>query len=93
MTHQTRWTAHAGTVGAGGTTGEGPAGSGPENTYKCAPHGYVIALDDRDHPGTIFGSVWPDLDSARSWAEPGERIWGLVPVEGAIELDAKEEGA
>lgn len=45
------------------------------------PAGYVIAVDDRDRPGTIFGSTWPDLASARAYAEPGERVWGLVPVE------------
>ena len=99
MTHQTRWTAHAGTVGAGGTTGEGPAGSGPENAYKCAhcgrsePRGYVISWERRDRPGTLYNVTWTDLQSAMDWAEPSERVWGLVPVEGAIELDAKEEGA
>ena len=45
------------------------------------PRGYVIAVDDRDRPGTIYGSTWPDLDGARAWVERGERIWGLVPVE------------
>lgn len=90
MTHQTRWTAHAGTVGAGGTTGEGPAGSGPENAYKCVPVAYVIAFEDSDHPGMLYGLAWPDLASARSYAEPGERIWGLVPVEGALATLARD---
>ena len=77
--------------------GEGPAGSGPENAYKCAhcgrsePVGYVIAWERRDTPGTLYSSTWTDLQSALDWAEPSERVWGLVPVEGPIELGAKEE--
>lgn len=50
------------------------------------PAGYVIAVDDRDQPGTVYGPAWPDLEGARGYAIDGERVWGLVPVEGASKL-------
>ena len=55
------------------------------------PVGYVISYDDRTPPGMVFQGV-ADLTAALSWAESGERVWGLVPVEGPIELDANEVG-
>ena len=45
------------------------------------PVGYVIAWERRETPGALYPSTWPDLASALAWAEPSERVWGLVPVE------------
>lgn len=56
------------------------------------PVGYVVAHEDRDPPGMLYPAPWPDLESARAWAERGERVWGIVPVEGTIEPDANEGG-
>lgn len=51
----------------------------------CAPVAYAVAHEHRATPGMVYPATFTDLAAARSWAEPGERIWGLVPVEGAIE--------
>ena len=47
----------------------------------AAPVAYVVAHEDHNPPGWVDPGCWPDLAGARSWAEPGERVWGLVPVE------------